>query len=66
MFLTSLTSTVAFLASSMTPIRPIQANGIFAALIVPLDFVLTVTMQPATYYVYETYVLTYWDKFVGN
>ena len=32
----------------------------------PLDFILTVMMQPATYYIYERYILRKWDRLMGN
>ena len=59
MFITSFTSAVAFLACSLSPMMPIRAFGIFSALIVPICFILTVTMQPMTYYIYEQYVCKY-------
>ena len=62
MFITSFTSAVAFLACSLSPMMPIRAFGIFSALIVPICFLLTVTMQPMTYYIYEQYVCKYSDS----
>ena len=66
MLLTSLTSTVAFLISSASPIKPLKAYGYFASLLVPLDFLLTIMMQPATFYIYETCILAKWNSLFGN
>ena len=65
MFVTSMTSTIAFLMCSITPIKPLKGFGIFSAMIVMLDFGLTVLMQPITYYFYEVYILDTWNRMFG-
>ena len=52
---------MAFLACSLSNIKPIRTFGIFAALIVPIDFALTILMQPITYYIYEVYIEQKWN-----
>ena len=59
MLVTSLTSAIAFIACSFTPIMPLKAFGIFAALIVPTCFLLTITAQPVVYFIYEMYFMSY-------
>lgn len=57
MLVTSLTSAVAFLACTSSQIMPIQAFGVFAAIIVPTCFIITIVVQPLNYYIYEKYIL---------
>ena len=57
MMVTSLTSAIAFVACSFTVIMPLKSFGIFAAIIVPTCFVLTITAQPVVYFVYEMYII---------
>lgn len=63
MLLTSLTSTMAFLSTSISEIMPLRSFGIFAALIVPIVFFQTIVVQPLIYFIYEIYVLKCWKKF---
>lgn len=51
---TSSTTAVAFLANSLSEIRPIRAFGIFAAIIVPVNFFIVILMMPS--------VVVYHDK----
>jgi predicted RND superfamily exporter protein len=53
MFITSLTSTVAFASCIGSKIMPIQAFGVFAAIVVSLVYILTITFQPINYYIYD-------------
>jgi len=53
---TSLTTAVAFLATGLSPIMPISAFGIFAALCVIANFALSVTFWPAAVVVYEVWL----------
>jgi len=43
---TSSTTAVAFLANAASEIRPIRAFGIFAAIIVPINFLLVILIMP--------------------
>lgn len=42
MLVTSLTSSIAFLSCAMTPIMPLKAFGYFAAILVPICFLITI------------------------
>lgn len=44
---TSSTTAVAFLANATSAIRPIRAFGIYAAIIVPVNFLILILMMPA-------------------
>ena len=44
---TSLTTAAAFLATAISPIMPIAAFGIYAAICVLMNYVLAMTMLPA-------------------
>ena len=57
MLVTSFTSAIAFVSCSFTPIMPLKAFGIFAAIIVPTCFLLTITAQPVVYFIYEMYFM---------
>lgn len=57
MFVTSLTSAGAFASCIGSRIMPIQAFGVFSAIIVPMVFIQTVMMLPLIYYFYENYVM---------
>lgn len=47
MFVTSSTTCVAFLANYFSPIMPIKAFGIFAAIIIPVNFIMVCWIFPA-------------------
>ncbi len=55
---TSSTTCVAFFATSISDIMPISAFGIYAAIIIPVNYLLVVTMYPAA--------LIFWDKKIDN
>jgi predicted RND superfamily exporter protein len=55
MFMTSSTTAAAFLANIFSPIMPIKSFGIYSGIIVPLNFIMTVTMFPSATIIYETY-----------
>ena len=44
---TSSTTAIAFLANALSDIRPIRAFGIFAAIIIPVNFILVILVMPA-------------------
>ena len=58
MLVTSLTSSIAFFACYFSAIMPLRSFGLFAGLLVPIDFLLTIFVQPVLYYVYETTFLS--------
>lgn len=53
MFMTSSTTAVAFLATCFSPIMPIQAFGIYSAILVPMNFLLTCYFLPPCVILYE-------------
>ena len=57
MFMTSATSTMAFVACSVSPVMPVKAFGIFSSLVVPVVFLLTLVILPFAYFVFEKYIL---------
>jgi len=59
MLVTSLTSAIAFYACSFTVIMPLKSFGIFASLIVPMSYILTIIAQPIVYYIYEMYFINF-------
>jgi predicted RND superfamily exporter protein len=59
MAVTSSTTSVAFLANSFSPIMPIKAFGIYAAIIIPANYLLVVLIFPPA-------VIWYEDKIEGK
>ena len=57
MLVTSITSSIAFFSCAMTPIMPLKAFGYFAAILVPICFLVTVLVQPVCYYIFELTLL---------
>jgi predicted RND superfamily exporter protein len=55
MAVTSSTTSVAFLANIASPILPIRAFGIFAGVIVPVNYILVVLVFPPATIIYEKY-----------
>lgn len=53
MFMTSSTTAVAFLATCFSPIMTVQAFGIYCAILVPINFILTCWILPPTVILYE-------------
>ena len=54
---TSSTTSVAFLANGLSDIVPIRAFGIFAAIIIPVNFVLIILIMPAIQLIHDRYFL---------
>ena len=52
MFVTSFTTTIAFLATALSPIMPISTFGIFAALCISLLYLLNVALMPSILYIH--------------
>ena len=52
---TSSTTSVAFLANGLSEIVPIRAFGIFAAIIIPVNFVLIILIMPAIQLIHDRY-----------
>ena len=50
---TSSTTAVAFLANAASEIRPIRAFGIFAAIIVPINFLLVIIIMPPVQIIHD-------------
>ena len=46
-FNTSFTTTVAFISTAISPITPVAGFGIYAAMLVVLNFIFTVTLYPS-------------------
>ena len=44
---TSSTTTVAFLANALSDVKPIRAFGIFAAILIPVNFLIVIMIMPA-------------------
>lgn len=53
---TSSTTAVAFLANASSDIRPIRAFGIFAAIIVPVNFLIVILIIPSAQIIYERHL----------
>lgn len=66
MFLTSFTSTMAFAACSFSDVMPIKAFGIFASILVPVVFLLTLISQPFAYFIYMNYISGPRQAFIKN
>ena len=56
---TSITTAVAFLANVFSPIMPIQSFGIYAAIIIPVNYILVVCMFPPAIILYERHFAKY-------
>ena len=44
---TSSTTAVAFLANALSDVRPIRAFGIYAAILIPVNFFIVILIMPA-------------------
>lgn len=55
-FNTSFTTAVAFFATAVSPIMPISAFGIFAAMAIMLNYVFCITLTPVTILVFEKHL----------
>jgi predicted RND superfamily exporter protein len=58
MMVTSSTTAVAFMANALSEIIPIKAFGIYAAIIVPVNFILVILMVPP--------MMIFWERKVRN
>ena len=56
MAVTSSTTSVAFLANFASPMLPIRAFGIFAGVMVPVNFFLTIVVFPPSVLIYDKYI----------
>ena len=56
MAITSSTTSVAFFANIFSPLLPIKSFGIFAGVIIPINFVLVVMFMPSASIIYEEYI----------
>jgi len=52
---TSSTTAVAFLANGLSEIRPIRAFGFFAAILIPVNFVIIILVIPSVQLVHDRY-----------
>lgn len=53
MAVTSSTTSVAFFANAFSPIMPIKSFGIFAGVVIPMNYFLIVLFFPAATIIYE-------------
>ena len=58
---TSSTTAVAFLANASSEIRPIRAFGIFAAIIVPVNFLIVIMVMPSVQIFYDRHLKSYYS-----
>ena len=56
MLVTSLTTMVSFLATSISSIVPIMTFGVFAAIIIPINFFLVISITPCYFIIYDIYL----------
>ena len=56
MAVTSSTTSVAFLANLASPMLPIRAFGVFAGVIVPVNYLLVCIVMPPAIIVYDKYL----------
>lgn len=62
MFMTSSTTGVAFVANYFSPIMPIKAFGLFAAIIIPINFLLVIWVFPSLIIFEEKYIKAYFQR----
>lgn len=60
MFMTSVTTSVAFLATFFSPIMPVRAFGIYSAILVPMVFILTCLILPPAVIIYDIHLSSCW------
>lgn len=53
---TSSTTAIAFLANALSDIRPIRAFGIFAAIIIPVNFLIVIIVMPPIQMIHDNYM----------
>jgi len=61
LFMTSSTSTMAFVACSLSSIMPIRAFGLFASIVVPTVYILTLVVMPFAYFIHTKSILPLQD-----
>ena len=61
MLVTNGTTAFAFLASSFSKLVTIKAFGIFAATVIPMNYLLVITIYPALVVVHEKYINKAWN-----
>jgi protein dispatched 1 len=66
MAVTSSTTSVAFFANIFSPMMPIKAFGIFAGLIIPINYFLVVTFLPPATIFFEEHIEGRFCKFIGS
>lgn len=66
MAVTSSTTSVAFIANVFSPIMPIKAFGIFAGVIIPVNYILVVTFLPPATIFFEEHIEGRFCKFIGS
>jgi predicted RND superfamily exporter protein len=59
---TSSTTCVAFLANVFSPLMPIKSFGIFAGVIIMVNYFLIIMLFPPATIVYENYIVTKFNK----
>lgn len=57
---TSVTTAIAFVSTSITPVMPISSFGIYAAIAIVMNYVLTITFFPLVILMYENDVAVCW------
>jgi hypothetical protein len=62
MAVTSSTTSVAFLANMASPMLPIRAFGVFAGVIIPVNYVLVVLVFPPAAILYDRYIYGCWTN----
>lgn len=65
-FITSLTTTMAFLVSSWSPLLPVASFGIFCGILVFLNYLCDLLFLPAVISVYALKIQPKWEKWVKN
>ena len=63
MLVTSSTTSVAFLANAFSPLMPIKAFGIFAGIIIPLNFLLVIFIFPSAVIMQENIDIYFKDLY---
>ena len=53
--MTSSTTAVAFLANTVSDVRPIRSFGIFAAIIIPVNFFILIMVMPSIQVIHDRY-----------
>lgn len=62
MLATSSTTSAAFVATGLSQIMPISSLGIFASILIPMNFLLIITFFPALLIIHHKYI----QKFTSN